>query len=50
MGYDKRGWPVVRQGRKSPEEIFSEMRAAGETPVPGQPLGMDIIRLERDGR
>lgn len=50
VGYDSRGWPIVRQGTKTPDEVFDEMRAQGVKPVPGQPLGVDIIRHDRDTR
>ena len=50
VGYDKRGWPVVRQGSKTPEQVFAEMRAQGVKPVPGQPLAVDILRRDRDTR
>ena len=48
VGYDSRGWPIVRQGTKTPDEVFAEMRAQGVKPVPGQPLAVDIIRHDRD--
>jgi plasmid stability protein len=50
VGYDKRGWPVVRQGFKTPEQVFAEMRAQGVEPLRGQPLAVDIIRRDRDTR
>lgn len=50
VGYDSRGWPVVRQGTKTPEEVFAQMREQGAKPVRGQPLAVDIIRRDRDSR
>lgn len=50
VGYDRRGWPIVRQGTKTPEQVFAEMREQGVKPVSGQPLGVDIIRRDRDSR
>jgi hypothetical protein len=50
VGYDSRGWPVVRQGSKTAEEVFAQMREQGVKPVRGQPLAVDIIRGDRDAR
>jgi plasmid stability protein len=50
VGYDKRGWPVVRQGWKPPEQVIAELRAKYPKPVRGQPLAVDILRQERDSR
>jgi plasmid stability protein len=50
VGFDKRGWPIVRQGTKTPEQVFDEMRKKGLKPVPGQPLAVDILRRDRDSR
>lgn len=50
VGYDSRGWPVVRQGTKTPEQVFAQMRERNLKPVRGQPLAVDIIRHDRDTR
>lgn len=51
VGYDPNGWPIVRQGWKTPEQVFAEMEAEGLNKVVlGQPLGVDIIRADRDSR
>jgi antitoxin FitA len=50
VGYDRRGWPVVRQGWMTPEALFAQMRADNVQAVLGQPLGVDIIREDRDAR
>ncbi|AEG91233.1 FitA-like ribbon-helix-helix domain-containing protein [Ramlibacter tataouinensis] len=50
VGYDKRGWPIVRQGWKTPEQVIAELRQKYPHPVSGQLLGRDIIREDRDSR
>lgn len=50
VGYDKRGWPIVRQGWKKPEQVAAEMRALYPEPIAGQQLGRDMIREDRDSR
>jgi plasmid stability protein len=50
VGYDRRGNPVLRQGWKSPAEVFEAMRREHPKPVRGQPLGVDLIREDRDRR
>ncbi|WP_167772547.1 FitA-like ribbon-helix-helix domain-containing protein [Ramlibacter henchirensis] len=50
VGYDKRGWPIVRQGWKTPEQVVAELRRKYPEPVHDQPLGADILRQERDSR
>lgn len=50
VGYDARGWPVVRQGWKTPEQVVAELRAEHPRPVAGQPLAVDIVRQDRDIR
>ena len=40
----------VRQGGKPPEQVIAELRAKYPQPVAGQPLGVDIIRHDRDSR
>jgi len=41
---------VMRQGRKTPEQVIAELRAKYPQPVAGQPLGVDIVRHDRDSR
>lgn len=40
----------MRQGSKTPEQVIAELRAKYPKPVAGQPLGVDIVRHERDSR
>ena len=40
----------IRQGGKTPEQVIAELRAKYPQPVAGQPLGVDIVRHDRDGR
>lgn len=50
VGYDKRGYPIVRQGWKTPEQVFAAMRTKYPDAIPGQMSSIDIIRQDRDGR
>jgi plasmid stability protein len=50
MGYDRRGYPIVQTGWKTPDELVAEIRARGHAPILNQPLGRDIIREDRDNR
>lgn len=50
VGYDKRGWPIVRQGWKTPDEVVATMRAKFPQPIPNQLSSIDIIRQDRDSR
>ena len=54
VGYDRMGHPIMRFGWKTVEQLVAEMKAArgGKEPAsqPGIPLGVDIIREERDSR
>jgi hypothetical protein len=49
-GYDRLGYPIIRQGWKTIEQVAAELDAKYPEPVLGQPLGVDIIREERDAR
>ena len=40
----------VRQGGRTPEQVIAELRAKYPRPVAGQPLGVDILRHDRDSR
>lgn len=50
VGLDARGRPIVRRGWKTIEQIAAEHRALFPEPIAGGPLGVDIIREERDSR
>jgi plasmid stability protein len=50
VGYDHRGRPIVQRGWKTIEQIAAEQRARGRPPADGAPLGVDIIREDRDSR
>jgi plasmid stability protein len=50
VGYDRFNHPVVRHGWKTIEQVAAELHAKYPEPVLGQPLGVDIIREERDAR
>ena len=50
VGYDRRGHPILRFGWKTIEQISAEMKVKYPEPVRGAPLGVDIIRQERDAR
>ncbi len=47
------GWggrPVVRRGGKPIEQIAAEHRARFPSPIHAGPLGVDIVRADRDAR
>ncbi len=50
VGFDRRGHPIMRYGWKTIEQISAEMRAKYSQPIVGAPLGVDIIREDRDSR
>ncbi len=50
LGFDHFGHASTRQGWKTVEQVVAEMRALYPKPVPGAPLGADIIRADRDSR
>ena len=50
VGLDPRGRPIVQRGWKTIEQIAVEQRARGRPPANGAPLGVDIIREDRDSR
>ena len=50
VGYDRMGYPIVRQGWKTVEQVVAELREKYPEPILGQPLGVDIIREDRDTR
>lgn len=50
VGFDPRGYPIVRHGCKTVEQVVAELNAKYPGPVTGVPLGVDIIRADRDSR
>ncbi len=50
VGFDRFGHPIIRQGWKSVEQVAAELRAKYPQPATEVPLGVDIIRAERDSR
>ncbi len=50
VGFDQRGYPVVRHGWKTVEQVVAELNAKYPGPVTDAPLGVDIIRADRDSR
>ena len=50
IGFDQRGWPIVQQGWKTPEQVIAEMREKYPVPIADQLSSIDIIRQARDSR
>jgi plasmid stability protein len=50
VGFDRFGHPITQQGWKTVEQVSAEMRVKYPEPVTDLPLGVDIIRAERDAR
>ncbi len=53
VGYGDAGRPIIRRGWKSVEEVAASLRERFPNGAPGAsaaPLGVDIIRAERDSR
>jgi plasmid stability protein len=53
MGYGDAGRPIIRRGWKSVEEVAASLRERFPNGAPGAseaPLGVDIIRADRDSR
>ncbi len=50
VGNGRLGHSVMRQGWKTIEQVADELNAKYPEPVLGQPLGVDIIREDRDAR
>jgi plasmid stability protein len=50
VGYDKRGWPIVRQGWKTVEQVVAELKAKYPEPIRDQVSSIDLIREDRDSR
>lgn len=49
-GYDKQGFPIVRQGWKTIEQIAAELKMRFPEPIDSGPSSIDIIREDRDSR
>ena len=49
-GYDRQGFPIVRQGWKSIEQIAAEMKMRYPDPIKDQISSIDLIREDRDSR
>ena len=51
VGFDRRrGHPIMRYGWKTVEPVSAELCAKYPRPIAGAPLGVDIIRGDRDSR
>ena len=50
VGYGAGGHPIIRRGWKTVDQIAAEMKAKYPEPVTDVPLGVDIIRADRDSR
>jgi plasmid stability protein len=50
VGYDKQGFPIVRQGWKTVEQIAAELKMRFPEPIDSGPSSIDIIREDRDSR
>ena len=50
IGFDRFGHPITRQGWKTVDQIAAELHDKYPEPVTDVPLGVDIIRAERDAR
>ena len=50
VGYDRMGHPIMRFGWKTVEQLAAEHRLKFPKPLTGVPLGVDIIREDRDSR
>ncbi len=50
VGYGAGGHPIIRRGWKTVEQIAAELKAKYPEPFTEGPLGVDIIREDRDSR
>ena len=50
VGFDRHGYPIVRQGWKTVEQVVAELNAKYPNPIPDQLSSIDIIRQDRDSR
>jgi plasmid stability protein len=49
-GFDRRGWPIVRQGNKPLAQVIDELHSVQPKPVTRQLSSIDLIRADRDAR
>lgn len=50
VGLDQHGWPIVRQGWKTVEQVVAELQARYPQPIHSGPSSIDLIREDRDSR
>ena len=50
VGYGAGGHPIIRRGWKTVEQVTAELKAKYPKPFTDGPLGVDIIREDRDSR
>ncbi|HSV52243.1 MAG TPA: hypothetical protein VLJ57_09020 [Burkholderiaceae bacterium] len=50
VGYDRSGYPIVRQGWKTVEQVAAELQAKYPKPILDQMPSVDLIRQDRDSR
>jgi plasmid stability protein len=50
VGYDAAGFPIVRQGWKTVEQLTAEIDARGSPRIHGQKSSVELIREDRDSR
>lgn len=50
VGYDQHGFPVIRQGWKTVQQIATELRTKFPEPITDQLSSVEIIRQARDSR
>ncbi len=50
VGYDRHGWPIIREGWMTPEQFCAEMHRRSPQPNPNQSASVDLIREDRDSR
>ena len=50
VGYGAGGHPIIRRGWKTVDQVAAELKAKYPEPVTDVPLGVDIIRADRDSR
>jgi hypothetical protein len=51
VGYGAGGYPIVRKGWKTVQQVAAELRALyPDGPAPGQGSSIDMIREDRDSR
>ena len=50
VGYGAGDHPIIRRGWKTVEQIAAELKAEFPEPILDLPLGVDIIRADRDSR